>query len=72
MIPDRLVRLRKKVEKPNSIRDASKSFGDQLLEFVLPELVIKFDAPIIKKATIAENGDLTTGFEYLRDYLEGR
>ena len=42
-----------------------------MIEHVLPELMKGFDQPIIKKATIAEHGNLTEKFEYLRDYMEG-
>lgn len=56
---------------PNELpRDASESFGEQLMKYVLPELLKGFNQPIIKKATIAEDGDLTGKFEYLRDYLD--
>ena len=56
---------------PNELpRDASESFGDQLIEFVLPDLLVGFDREIIKNATITADGDLTQKFEYLRDYLE--
>lgn len=58
---------------PNELpRDASESFGKQLMEFVLQDLLKSFDAPIIKNATIAANGDLTEKYEYLRNYLEGQ
>lgn len=58
---------------PNELpRDASESFGEQMMEFVLPDLLKGFDQPMIKNATIVENGDLTEKFEYLRDYLEGK
>lgn len=58
---------------PNELpRDASESFGEQLMEFALPGLLKSFDTPIIKNATIAAEGDLTEKFEYLRDYLEGQ
>jgi alanine dehydrogenase len=57
---------------PNELpRDASEAFGEQLLEYVLPELLNGFDAPIIKNATIAREGNLTDRFEYLREYLDG-
>jgi alanine dehydrogenase len=57
---------------PNELpRDASESFGEQLMEYVLPDLLKSFDAPIIKNATIVAGGDLTEKFAYLRDYLEG-
>jgi len=58
---------------PNELpRDASESFGEQMIQYVLPDLVTDFDQPVIKKATIAENGGLTPNFEYLRDYLNGK
>lgn len=54
---------------PNEMpRDASESFGNQFIEHVLEEL-LKGDSEMIKKATIAENGDLGKYFEYLRDYV---
>ncbi len=53
---------------PNELpRDASTYFGDQLIKFILPDLVSK-GSDIITRATILENGQLTTRFEYLRDY----
>jgi alanine dehydrogenase len=56
---------------PNELpRDASESFGEQMIQYVLHDLLTDFDQPIIKNATIAENGDLTSKFEYLRDYLD--
>ncbi len=58
---------------PNELpRDASESFGDQMIAFVLPELLKDGEQGIIKNATITEEGDLTPKFEYLRDYLNGK
>jgi alanine dehydrogenase len=57
---------------PNELpRDASESFGDLLIQFVLPDLLKNLEHPLIKNATIAANGDLAPKFEYLRDYLMG-
>lgn len=57
---------------PNELpRDASASFGEQMMEFVLPDLLKSYQQPIIKNASITADGDLTEKFEYLRDYLEG-
>ena len=57
---------------PNELpRDASESFGEQMMEFVLPDLLKNYDQPIIKNAIIAEDGDLTEKYAYLRDYLNG-
>lgn len=58
---------------PNELpRDASTSFGEQMINYVLPDLLKGYDLPIIKNATIAEEGDLTPKFEYLRQYLLGK
>lgn len=53
-------------------RDASDSFGNELVENVLPHLLGADELGIIKRATIAERGDLTKQYEYLRDYAEGK
>jgi alanine dehydrogenase len=56
---------------PNELpRDASRYFGEQLIKFVLEDLV-KSGSPIIDRATMVKNGDLTLPYEYLRDYAEG-
>lgn len=53
-------------------RDASESFGNELLNNVLPELLGKDEKGIIKRATITSNGNLTDKYEYLRDYAENK
>lgn len=53
-------------------RDASESFGRQLLEHVIPYLAAEDSRDIIQRATIAENGKLTPSFQYLKDYAEGK
>lgn len=56
---------------PNELpRDASRYFGEQLIKYVLEDLVAN-GSPIIKRATMAENGSLTEPFEYLEDYVSG-
>lgn len=56
---------------PNELpRDASKYFGEQLLKYVLPELLTG-NSNIIEGATIAKNGKLTEKFSYLEDYAKG-
>ena len=50
-------------------RNASEEFGEQLMENFLPEL-LKENSQILDKATIAQEGDLTLEFMYLRDYVE--
>ncbi|MCH7403701.1 NAD(P)-dependent oxidoreductase [Belliella kenyensis] len=51
-------------------RDASEAFGDMLKQYFLPELT-KEASQIIRRATIAENGELTDDFLYLTDYVQG-
>jgi len=54
---------------PNEMpRDASAAFGEQFIEHILPEL-LKPQSAVIERATIAENGSITTRFEYLEDYV---
>ncbi|MEA1898480.1 MAG: alanine dehydrogenase, partial [Bacteroidota bacterium] len=53
-------------------RDASVDFGKLLLEKVFPSLFGEDSEGIIKRATIAENGELTRAYDYLGDYLEGK
>ncbi len=53
---------------PNELpRDASKAFGKQFIEHILPEL-LKEHSPVIERATIAENGQLGPHFQYLKAY----
>jgi len=57
---------------PNELpRDASRYFGEQLIKFVLDDL-LKDGSPIIQRATIAEKGSLTAEYAYLQDYAAGR
>ena len=57
---------------PNELpRDASRYFGEQLIKYVLLDLV-SGGSDILDKATIVKNGKLTEHFEYLRQYAEGR
>lgn len=56
---------------PNELpRDASRYFGEQLIKFVLEDLV-KGGSLVIDKATIVKEGKLTDHFEYLKEYAEG-
>ena len=52
-------------------KDASEAFGNELLEKILPSLIMYDDEQIIENATICKNGDLTPNFEYLRNYVNG-
>jgi saccharopine dehydrogenase (NAD+, L-lysine forming) len=53
---------------PNELpRDASRYFGEQLIKFVLEDLV-GGGSPVLDRATIVKNGKLTEHFEYLEEY----
>ena len=57
---------------PNELpRDASRYFGEQLIKYVLPDL-LSGGSPILDKATIVKNGKLTRYFSYLKNYAEGK
>jgi alanine dehydrogenase len=49
-------------------RESSAEFARQLREWVIPELY-QVNSPILEKATIARDGDLTLEFMYLSDYV---
>lgn len=53
-------------------RDASEDFGNELLTKVLPSLIDEDTDTIIERATICENGALTSYFSYLQDYVDGK
>lgn len=50
-------------------RSASEEFGRDLIDKILPALIIKDVDGVIKRATIAKNGHLTENFTYLTDYI---
>ena len=53
---------------PNELpRDASRYFGEQLIKYVIPDLM-KGGNKIIEGATMLDKGKLTTQFSYLEDY----
>ena len=52
-------------------RDASEDFGNELITKVLPSLIREDSETIIERATICENGELTSYFEYLQGYVDG-
>lgn len=55
---------------PNELpRDASRFFGEQLIKYVLEDLV-KGGNPIIERATMLNKGKLTTYYDYLADYAK--
>lgn len=50
-------------------RDASMSFGEAMLEKVIPSLAGEDKDGIIERATIVKNGKLTERFSYLEDWV---
>lgn len=53
-------------------RNASEDFGRELIDNVLPHLFGNDNDEVIKRATITENGSLTEGYSYLKNYVEGK
>jgi len=57
---------------PNELpRDASTAFGDMFKKHVLPQLSGQVEGDMIERATVAQNRNLGTHFEYLRSFIEG-
>lgn len=57
---------------PNELpRDASRYFGEQLIKYVLKDLV-ENGSDIIERATIIKEGKLTAPFDYLKEYADGK
>jgi hypothetical protein len=53
---------------PNELpRDASRYFGEQLIKYLLEDLV-NGGSPTLERATMVKNGLLTPPYEYLREY----
>lgn len=50
-------------------RESSVEFGKQLEQWVIPALM-KENAPILERATVARDGDLTLEFMYLRNFVD--
>jgi saccharopine dehydrogenase (NAD+, L-lysine-forming) len=50
-------------------RDASRDFGRDLIDRVLPSLLVNDRDHIIELSIVAKNGSLTKGFSYLEDYV---
>jgi hypothetical protein len=56
---------------PNELpRDASRYFGEQLIKHVLENLV-RGGSPVIERATMVRDGQLTPPFQYLEGYAKG-
>jgi saccharopine dehydrogenase (NAD+, L-lysine forming) len=53
---------------PNELpRDASQYFGEQLIKYVLEDLV-KGNSEMLKRATIVDKGKITKQFGYMKEY----
>jgi alanine dehydrogenase len=50
-------------------RDASADFGNQLMKSVLHNLFSDPESEMLKNSTVLKNGNLTSSFAYLTDYL---
>ncbi|TRX50416.1 alanine dehydrogenase [Fulvivirga sp. M361] len=50
-------------------RNASEDFGHELVVNVLPHLLGNDAQGVIKRATITNDGNLTKGYEYLKNYV---
>ncbi len=53
-------------------RNASEEFGRDLLDKILPALLVDDSDGVIERATITRNGLLTPQFAYLQDYVDGK
>ena len=57
---------------PNELPcDASRYFGEQLIKYILPDL-LNGKTAAIAKATIVEQGVITEDYNYLQDYADGK
>jgi hypothetical protein len=57
---------------PNELpRDASRYFGEQLIKYILEDL-LRGGSPIIERATMVREGQLTEPYSYLAEYAAGR
>jgi len=53
-------------------RDASESFGIEFINNVLPELLGDDADKVIERATITNDGQLTSYYSYLQDFVDGK
>ncbi|MBX2899480.1 MAG: alanine dehydrogenase [Cyclobacteriaceae bacterium] len=53
-------------------RSASEEFGRDLIDRILKPLLFEDKEEIIKRATVAENGKLTSGFNYLSEFVNAK
>ncbi len=52
-------------------RNASEDFGKEFLKHILPNLIGEDTDAIIERASITNEGGLTTRFKYLQDFVNG-
>ncbi|MFB6307187.1 MAG: alanine dehydrogenase, partial [Flavobacteriales bacterium] len=52
-------------------KDASYDFGHEFIDKVLPHLEYKERSEILKRATIAKDGELMPDYKYLEEFVEG-
>lgn len=58
---------------PNELpRDASAFFGDQFINYILPEILKEEYSDVLLRGTIAMDGVLRPDFSYLQDYVNGK
>ncbi|MBX3255101.1 MAG: alanine dehydrogenase [Chitinophagaceae bacterium] len=56
---------------PNELpRDASRYFGEQLIKYILEDLLAN-GSPIIERATMVKAGKLMPLYDYMKEYAEG-
>ena len=54
---------------PNELpRDASRYFGEQLIKYILEDLVRNQQSAVIERATMLKQGQLTATYDYLHAY----
>ena len=57
---------------PNELpRDASRYFGEQLIKYILPDL-LNGKTAAVAKATIVKQGVIAEDYQYLQDYANGK
>ena len=50
-------------------RDASEAFADMFIQHVLPAFFNNDSDLILEKSKITQNGELTSKFDYLQDFV---
>jgi alanine dehydrogenase len=58
---------------PNELpRDASRDFGQVMLDTVIPQFIENRRGELFRRAIIAKSGKLQPAFSYLQDYADGK